>query len=386
MKRPPLRDILGLFVASRFLLVMVTYFGYILLTAPKYSSLPVDATALFTSWNHWDAANYVRIAQYGYQTPFDFAFFPLFPLLISALAYPLAYPLAFGSWSYIAMGMIISNLALLGALFILYQLAADIGGDQVARRTLLYLCIFPTAFFFFTSYNESLFLLLASGSFLALRRQKWWLAGLLGFLTALTRNAGPILAIPYLYELWLARESILATRKNAVLGILPIVLIPLGTVLYCIYCWKVTGNPLAWATVQYHWSRVFTWPWRGIWQALYELVWNQPFGSFNQAHIILDLSATIGFLILIILGRSRLRTSYTLWTAVFLVYVLLGPSTGQRDSLISNQRFVLEFFPAFITLAMLGIKYPRFHQALLMLFPALLAILSILFVMNSWMV
>ena len=92
MKRPPLRDILGLFIVSRFLLVMVTYFGYILLTAPKYSSLPVDAVALFTSSNHWDAANYVRIAQYGYQTPFDFAFWRCFlsadchaPLLLAPL-------------------------------------------------------------------------------------------------------------------------------------------------------------------------------------------------------------------------------------------------------------------------------------------------------------
>jgi hypothetical protein len=47
---------------------------------------------------------------------------------------------------------------------------------------------------------------------------------------------------------------------------------------------------------------------------------------------------------------------------------------------------VLEMFPAFITLAMLGIKHPRFHQAMQILFPALLAVLSLLFVMNRWMV
>src|SRR5579884_2191449 len=149
MKRPPYRDIVALFIASRFLLVMVTYFGYILLTAPKYSSAPVDLTGLFSSWNHWDAANYVRIAQYGYQTVYDTAFFPLFPLLISILAYP------FGSWGYIAAGMLISNLAFLGALFVLYQLAADVAGEHAARRTLLYLAIFPTAFYFFAAYNES---------------------------------------------------------------------------------------------------------------------------------------------------------------------------------------------------------------------------------------
>src|SRR5207237_9426378 len=89
MKRAPTRDILWLFSGTRLVLLMVTYFAYILLTAPKYSSTPVDTVALFSSWNHWDAANYVRIAQFGYsQLPYDLAFFPFFPLLISSIAYP----------------------------------------------------------------------------------------------------------------------------------------------------------------------------------------------------------------------------------------------------------------------------------------------------------
>src|SRR5947209_17067907 len=74
---------------------MVTYFAYILLTAPKYSSTAVDTVALFSTWNHWDAANYVRIAHFGYnQLPYDLAFFPLFPLLIAIFAH------FFGNWSW----------------------------------------------------------------------------------------------------------------------------------------------------------------------------------------------------------------------------------------------------------------------------------------------
>lgn len=380
MKRPPYRDIVGLFIASRFLLVMVTYFGYILLTAPKYSSAPVDLTGLFSSWNHWDAANYVRIAQYGYQTVYDTAFFPLFPLLISILAYP------FGSWGYIAAGMLISNLAFLGALFVLYQLAADVAGEHAARRTLLYLAIFPTAFYFFAAYNESLFILLAAGSLLAMRRQQWLIAGLLGCLASLTRSAGPILALPYLYELWLVRDSWRSDIKKILFNLGPIILIPLGIAIYAFYCWKITGNPIAFATVQYHWSRQLSWPWQGFVQSIYELFFHQPFGSFYQAHIILDFGATIAFIALLIIGRSWMRTSYSIWAAVLFFYALLAPSTGQRDALISNQRFVLELFPAFIILAILGLKYPRLHHVFMMLFPALLATLSILFVMNRWMV
>ena len=389
MKRAPISDIIWLFVATRLLLVLVTYIGFILFPVPPhvYPSTPVDINALLTSWNRWDAANYTRIAQFGYQTIYDTAFFPLFPWLIKGIAF------LFGNQGYIAIGMIISNLALFGALLVLYQIAADALGDQVGRRTLLYLCIFPTAFFFFAAYNESLFLLLTASSFLAMRRQKWWLAGLLGLLAALTRSAGIFLVIPYCYELWISRESITASNQSAsryLLSLLPrdlpVILIPLGTLIYCIYCWKVFQNPIAFVTVQNHWDRHITWPWVGIWTALRELIVIQPFGSFFEVHLLLDLTATVSFIALAILGWRRLRTSYSIWIGLLLLYMLISPAIAQHDVLVSNQRFVLEMFPAFITLAALGVKYPRLHLALLIAFPFLQATLAVLFVLNRWMV
>ncbi len=380
MKRAPVRDIILLFVTTRLILVMVTYVAYILLTASKYSSAPVNTLALLASWNHWDAANYVRIAQFGYQTPYDVAFFPLFPLLIAAIAHLL------GNWSYLLVGTLISNGTLLGALFVLYQLAADAGGDLVGRRTLLYLCIFPTAFFFFAPYNEPLFLLLSTSIFLALRRQRWWLAGLFGFLASLTRSPGILLVVPFIAELWLSRDSITASRQKMLLRVLPVLLIPLGTLLYAIYCWHISGNPLDFVAVQSHWGRHTTWPWQGIFLSLASIFWYQPFGSFSEVHNVLDLSATIAFITLAILGRNKLRASYSIWLAVLLIFILISPAVATNDPLESNQRFILEMFPAFITLAMIGIKHPRLHQGIMLVFPTLLATLSILFIMNRWIV
>src|SRR5436305_1717061 len=387
MKRAPIRDILWLFTGTRLLLMMVTYFGYILLTSAKYSSTPVDTLALFTSWSHWDADNYIRIAQFGYQEIYESAFFPLFPLLVSTIAFVL------GDWSYLFVGMLLSNLALLGALFIIYQLAAEAWGDQVGRRTLLYLCIFPTAFFFFAAYNESLFLLLTAGMFLAMRRQKWWLAAILGFFAALTRAAGVLLVIPFLYELWITRDAISLGNQNIVhkilsstFRVLPVLIIPLGTLIYCFYCWKLFHNPLAFAAVQTHWDRHTTWPWVGILSSLGELLLIQPFGSFFEVHLLLDLAATIGFIVLAILGWRKLRMSYNIWIVLLLFFMLISPAIAQHDVLVSNQRFVLEMFPAFITLAALGVKYPRFHLGLLISFPFLQATLAMLFVLNRWMV
>lgn len=380
MKRPPFRSIIELFTATRLLLVMVTYFSYILLTAKKYSGSPVNIPDILSTWNQWDAANYVRIAQHGYQSIYDVAFFPLYPLLISGVAHLL------GPWSYLLVATLISNFALLGAMFVLYQLAADIAGDHIASRALLYLCIFPTAFYFFAAYNESLFILLTAGSFLAMRRQRWWLAGLLGLLASLTRSAGVLLIFPYACEIWLSRGSLVADKQKFILRALPIVLIPLGTLLYAIYCWLALGNPLAFVTVQSHWGRHTTFPVVGIGLALYDLFWANGLGSFNEAHLILDMTATIAFIVLIVKGWKKLRASYNVWLAILMLFFLLSPGIDKTDPLLSNQRFVLELFPAFITLAILGEKHPRLHNAMLLTFPMLQVTMSILFIMGRWMV
>ncbi|HEY1349428.1 MAG TPA: mannosyltransferase family protein [Ktedonobacteraceae bacterium] len=391
MKRAPVSDILWLFLGTRLLLLAGTYFSYILFPVPPhlYPNTGVDVAGLLNSWDHWDGQRYVHVAQYGYQNIYDTPFFPLFPLLIKGLA------LLFGNQGYVAAGMLISNAALLGALFVLYQLAADSLGDRAGRHAILYLCIFPTALFFFAAYNESLFLLLTCSSFLALRRQKWWLAGLLGLLAALTRTAGVMLALPFLYEAWMSRtpsdpSAPPARRWRQFLQllptILPIVLLPLGTLAYCGFCWLNFGNPFSFATAQIHWGRVSTWPWNGPLYALIELFSVQPFGSFIQAHLLLDMAATFGFIALTVLCWRLLRPGYALWMSLLVLYMLISPALSQHDMLQSTRRFVLEMFPGFLVLAALGLRHPRLHTACMLTFPFLQALLAALFVLNRWMV
>lgn len=390
-KRVPVADILWLFFGTRLLLIVGTYLSFILLPVPPhvYPSTPVDVMGLLTSWNHWDATRFLDIAQYGYRDVTDSPFFPLFPLLIRGIAW------LCGNQGYLAIGMVLSNLALLGALVVLYQLATEALGPYVGRRTVLYLCIFPTAFFFFTSYNESLFLFLTSGTFLAMHRQKWWLAGLLGLLATLTRSAGLLLVLPYLYEVWASRERSLTTDPptsffQQVIALLPktwpVILMPLGTFSYCLFCWRVFGNPLEFAAVQIRWGRVTAFPWQGILAAFTQIFSIQPFGSFLEAHLLIDTTATLGAIILAVASWRRLRPSYTLWISLLIFYMLLSPALSQADTLQSNQRFILEMFPAFLVLAELGLKYPRLHYACMLAFPFLQALMAALFVYNRWMV
>lgn len=382
----PVANILGLFLGTRLLLLAGTYLCFILFPVPThaYPEKQVDVMALLSSWNHWDASHYVEIAQHGYRQMTDVAFFPLFPLLVSGTAS------LFGHQAYPLAAVLVSNLALLGALFVLYGLAADELNERAGQYTLLYLCLFPTAFFFFAGYNESLFLFFSCATLFALRHQRWWLAGGLGALAALTRSAGALLLLPYLCEVWLTRSESPPGLLRRLAGLLPVVLpallIPLGTLLYCYYCWKHAGDPLAFASVQRFWGRSLTAPWAGISGSLWQVFRHQPLGSFFEVHVLLDLCATLSFLTLSLLSWRYLRVSYALWISLLALYMLLSSAVSVPDHLVSNQRFVLEMFPGFLVLALLGTRHPRLHLTIVTSFPFLQAIFVALFVLNRWMV
>src|SRR5258708_29765328 len=128
---------------------------------------------------------FTTIAKYGYTDINRTAFFPLYSLLERALMYVHNNPLI--------DGLIISNLAGLGIFVVLYRLVSEDFNAGQAERTVLYLALFPTAFYLASGYNESLFIFLVVLNFYQLRHGHWWWAGLFGFLAGLTRSAGILL-------------------------------------------------------------------------------------------------------------------------------------------------------------------------------------------------
>lgn len=390
---PWVREILALFLVSRVAFVLITYVGYVLIQAPKYSSRSVGVGAVFQSWDQWDALRYLSIASHGYSSATLTAFFPLHPLLIAIFSAPFH-----GQGAY-AVGLLLSNLAFCGVLLLMRPLVAARWGDSVADRSVLYLTIFPTALYTFAPYNESLFLLLSVACFFALERRQWALAGVLGALAGLTRAAGLLLLIPFAYAWWQAwrprppapdstaheHES---GRRASALDLLWALLIPAGLACYAAYCATRFGDPLAFVHVQAHWNRELAWPWMGIWWQVVGLVRTAP-TSFFQVHDLLDLGATLLFLALIVAGWRKLPRAQTLYmTALFLLIISEPGGVGSHleDALSSNGRFVLEMFPGFIVLALWIEQRPRWHQPVTILFATLLATLTIVFILGRWLV
>jgi hypothetical protein len=210
-------------------------------------------------WNRWDAPHYLDLARAGYVSGGVEArwivFFPLYPWLVRAAALLLRDELL--------AAFFVSGVASVAAGLLLYRLArADGEPEEVARGAVFYLLVFPTAYFLHIGYNESLFLALVLGAFLAARARLWWAAGLLGFLAALTRINGVVLLPALACEAW---GEYRGAGRRARAGWLWLLLVGAGFGVYLLINWWVLGDPRAFLKMQgEHWFKSPTWPWVGI--------------------------------------------------------------------------------------------------------------------------
>src|SRR6266516_1105726 len=182
----------------------VLAFGVFAVTVIAGETLGPGLRGILEIWNHWDGPHYLDLAVLGYRAadpgvqvidgyrrafpgdlPLYIVFFPLFPWLVGAVNIVLHEPLI--------SAFLVSGIASLFVAPLLYRLVRADEEQPVALLAAWFLLIFPTAYFLHIGYTESLFLALVLGSFLAARSDRWWLAGILGGLAALTRVNGLVL-------------------------------------------------------------------------------------------------------------------------------------------------------------------------------------------------
>jgi hypothetical protein len=253
--------IVGAFLLSRLLL---TAFGMLTLATHTSGFVPV-LPDLFV---RWDSAWYVSLAEHGYSMvgsprqpdETNYAFYPLYPALIWLLSHATGVSAA-------AAGVVISNLAFLAALFVIFALAEDWSGDKaIARLGVMLICCVPESFIFSAVYTESLFLLLTSASMLLFERKHYVAAGFCAGLSSAVRSNG-VLVIMY-FGLSLLRShglrNSLAFWKEPE-RYLPIVMAPLGLFAFWWMCMLTTGDAFAQASTAMHgWHWRSDWPWLNI--------------------------------------------------------------------------------------------------------------------------
>jgi hypothetical protein len=375
---------LSIFLAMRLGFVLLAFFGGILIPAiarnavATYTVPPLNrwGERLFSIWSHWDGEWYLQIATQGYQ-PDDgsAAFFPLFPLCIKILGVLLGGT----DFSYLLAGVLVSAFATIALFILFYELARRELRQELAGRAVFYLAIFPTAFFFSAIYTESLFLALVIGTFLAARHwQKWWLAGLLAALAALTRSVGVALIVPLAWEWWRQNRPLKlnyagnfkgiqfnfswdVVKPRLKLGLWWVGLPVVALVGWAIGNWFIFGNPLTFTQVQAQppWNRSFAFPWSTLSAAVQIFFTNRgadgflPVGAREDSNLI-DFPFFVFFLLMFLVAcwqcwRGKMPFSFLLYFGIGLIFPLLSPNF--KLPLFSYPRFGLVLFPVFLMLA-----------------------------------
>jgi len=144
-----------------------------------------------SSWNRWDAPNYIDIADKGYAGCTEdgehlfLVFFPLYPWLVRLLHIVIA------DWELVCL--IISTLAYTAGACFFYALLSEEYGRRIAGKSLVLLSVYPFAFFFGGMMTESLFFCTMMAGFYCVKKHYWLAAGIVGILCSLCRVQGVLL-------------------------------------------------------------------------------------------------------------------------------------------------------------------------------------------------
>ncbi|HEY1975464.1 MAG TPA: mannosyltransferase family protein [Candidatus Baltobacteraceae bacterium] len=364
------REVLVDFVATRAAILVIAELAAVIIGQRPGEHVQESRTVLLAVWGRWDAVHYLDIATRGYQGT-DMAFFPLYPYLIRIVG-------AFAG-NHLVAGLLISNAAFFFGLLFLYKLLEHEFDRGVARRGIFYVSVFPTAVFFSAVYPESLFFMLSVASFYYMRAHRWWLAGAIGFLAALTRVEGILLVVPFAIEWLTTYWSVLRRggreRGLAFANLAPVALILCGLLVYMAYLWVLRADPLYFSHVQTHWNRHLAPPWVSVYNAFHKIA----IATTGQTVATQSLEISFTFLMIGVLafGFRSLRPAFIAYMALS---ILVPMSTS---SLMSMPRFALVLFPMFVILARWG-ERPWINNVILAFSLPLLGLFTVLFADWYW--
>jgi hypothetical protein len=316
-----------------------------------YLGVAIEQNPWLEPWQRWDTLHYQAISERGY-TAFDSALFtpPLYPLLMKAGSSLL------GGNTLLA-GILVSNIAFLCSLFVFFRLVVyETQNDDGAARSTLYLASFPSSFFFFAAYTESLFLLCSLLTITCVLKGKWWQAGIWGGLAAMTRMPGLLIVIPLIYS-----AVLYTVKERAWKPWVSVMLTLTGGALLPLYIWLVLRLPpwFSWGVLEARSQGRLSLPGANILVSVREIMQ----GTASLSNLI-DLVFLLFFLACFVPVWRRLPRIYSLYYLTFLGLYLIRIS--EIETLLSVNRYVLVLFPAFIVMGAWG-RNPVLHRIILYL-------------------
>jgi hypothetical protein len=290
----------------------------------------------------WDCEWYAGIVSDGYDRfPVDdapryignWAFFPLYPMLVKGAAALLPLPLE-------AVAMIVSAALSFGACIAAWPL---LGRDRATHAVFsAFMLAGPFSMYFTTFLTESLFVLLCVGVVAACRRGSLLAAAVLCALASATRIIGVFLVLLIAWRMFeehrrdggtlLGFPARVLSRPDWLVAIF---IAPAGLFAYMLFLTLHLGDGFAFAHVQRSWNRDFAMPWQHLWQSLVSFGGGSTWWPRHWQLNALAALAAIG-----VAGWMAARRQLGL-AAFLLVSVLLPLSSG----VASQVRFLAAMLP-----------------------------------------
>lgn len=303
------------------------------------AAAPVNATPAWEqTLSNWDTGWYLSIVDDGYATEIagetNLAFFPVYPLLLSWLSKLGPDP--------VTVGVVLSLVCFLGALFLLRRLLLEKYSERVASSTLLLVAFWPFSFFFALAYTESLFLLLAVGAFYLVHRERWWAAAACAGVASGTRFVGVFVALGvaiafFQKDGW--RPALRDLAKTA--GLLVVGLT--GVLAFMAYLHAHTGKAFAFVEAQRFWHnrgagiKALEW--------IPEVLTTHSPSTYTYVSVLLYL---VPFVLFLGLAAFVLLRRDVAWGAFSALTLIAPVPTG---NIASTNRYVLILFPCFAAAA-----------------------------------
>jgi Gpi18-like mannosyltransferase len=293
--------------------LLISAFGFNFPTIDEYLKV----------FTNWDGGHFLDLIEHGYTRFTDYAFFPLFPMIVRLMSFGL---------NSIVTGFLLNSLLLGIGLWFFFQLLMQDYAEKISQKIILLFLIFPTSFFMLMFYTESLFFALTISSIYFARRGKYGLATILAGLSATTR----IFGLATIAALWIeAYEDNI--KKHWI-----VLLAPLGFVAYIAFMYFSADNPWVFLEAETLWHRSYGFEGLNIFQHLIKIA--KEGITQNNITSWLEYVFTVFGVGVVMRLSTRLRISYVCYGIISLLIPLL------TNSLQSMPRFLLMVFPIFIML------------------------------------
>ena len=368
-------DSLRIWLLSRVPMALITWavvwtgFGYTTKLPHGWASV----------WQRWDWLRYYSIAADGYSLRArhgaSIAFFPGYPIILYVVH------LFFRSWVYsgLLISFVTGAIACMALVRIIAMEAESAGLSAAGARTaardgLLMFVWAPAAVFMAAGYTEAPFLACALWAWIAARRGRWLVAGILLAVAASIHING-------LFVLASLCVLFLQSRPRGLRGWLrgwPLVLPVLPVAAFMVYLHHLTGNWNAWEHAESSgWNRHLSYPWHTLAET-----WHYAFGRYliaeNAWEYQLELVVTfIGIALTLWLLYKRRWAEFT--------YVALSVGTLATSHVyLSVNREMLSWWPLWAMLGVWSVRKPWFRGVYLTFSAPVMFAITYMFLSGKW--